>query len=242
MTLPALPPHPAWWNETHLVWEVWWVHDGGGGETRVPVTTRYIEVPVAGSGIVVAGAALVERGVSRSLRPAGCVVVPGRGGEFLWRLGPPAQVVRRLAANGIPPSVVNVERLAAEFAARVPADPWSVDLDRLAERIAAGEMRGSYIAGREPVGVIIDVPPGRYRSEDVLAEPVDTRTVGNGSEAEFSVVPGRRGLWWHQDEALEVVVRCSSYGRCDGFVRALGAAAAATSPRCSQAYPEPSRF
>ena len=149
-----LPPPPAHWQAAFpgLAFRLS-ARDGGGTPAQViaqdwqqPVEiecSRAVNTPILAWPFVPAGRAAVPVGPGL-LRPAGGFFPGGlrsfRGGQVIelsWEDGAAALVVDRVAAAGRDVSRFNVPRLCRFL--REKGDPWSVDLDAAAQRIAEGE-------------------------------------------------------------------------------------------------------
>lgn len=94
-----------------------------------------------------------------------------------YAVGPAAELLRRLAAAGVNVTEFNWERFLAEMSLRAMADPWAVDLDRLAAAIAERAMRESYVRERETHATGLRAPPGVWHPVSPFAAPVASGAV-----------------------------------------------------------------
>jgi len=81
-------------------------------------------------------------------------------------------VLWRLMDAGVDLRAFSVERLLAEIAARLPDDPWSLDLELVAAAVAARSMRARYVRPPERYAVALRAPPGRWYGFSPFARPV----------------------------------------------------------------------
>jgi hypothetical protein len=194
----TIPPLPGVYARGTVVWTVrWWdgatlreietatsrggddaiagaaagssLGDGGGVTLSLPLSSAGAEV------VIVTAEARVEPGIP--LKPYGGwarapvdSVVPTRA------LGVTAEVLLQLAAAGIDPSLINVERLAAEVVEECGDDPAALDRERLVEALGTLEMRRYAIRRRERRGCEISLPgevPTPWISDDPSHPVID---------------------------------------------------------------------
>jgi hypothetical protein len=97
------------------------------------------------------------------LMPAGALypqdlTSDGLGLQLSWEHGPAAEVLLALANEGFDVSRVNAERLIAEMTDRSNADPWSLDLAFLGQRLFTGEFRLTDIRLLPSRALTLEVP------------------------------------------------------------------------------------
>jgi hypothetical protein len=101
------------------------------------------------------------------LMPAGALypqdlTSDGLGLQLSWEHGPAAEVLLALANEGFDVSRVNAERLIAEMTDRSNADPWSLDLAFLGQRLFTGEFRVTDIRLLPSRALTLEVPAGEW--------------------------------------------------------------------------------
>ena len=179
LELPELPAH---WREGlgDLEWVILVPGAPGGGEAlRVPVSDaapRQISLGKTQHQPVLAYPSIA--GGACWLRPAAAVFpldlsADGRSLALSWRRGPAAEILRRLLAQDVVVETLNVPRLCREVDERFAADPWSLDLELAAARLAAGAFRVTDLRARPSRSITLSVGPGLWFLESPFAVPVE---------------------------------------------------------------------
>jgi hypothetical protein len=202
-----LPPLPDHWARTFPgIGAVLVVTGPAGRVRRIPVAGWNAEVlfdcPKAGTTPVLAYPA------RDGLRPAGGVYPSSLGGggqvcslALSWQGGPMAYVLSLVRGQGIDCSLFNTRRLA-EYLAGV-ADPWDIDLEGVAEKIARGDFTAYDIDALPARDQRARPGPGQWFLEspfrDLLpAEPDGSLTLAglaDGTHTLFSVEGDEVRLW-----------------------------------------------
>jgi hypothetical protein len=168
VTIPAVPRA---YGEEDIVWTVRWWDGVALREVEVAVPANALpegrspdasslSLPLASSGaevVVVTAVATVEPGI-RLMPYGGWVRAPGDSVTPTRELGVAAGVLLQLAAAGIDPALINVERLAEEVTEECGDDPATLDRERLVEALGTLEMRRYAIRRRERRECEISLP------------------------------------------------------------------------------------
>jgi len=139
-----LPPIPAHWAAAFPDLRFRLVSPGSGeGELEIPSTVAAARISCSKSSNTAILAYPESDRAGGFLRPAGALypldVLREDGKDtlcFSWEAGAAAWVLSRLRRLGLETSLVNAPRLRAELA-RHP-DPWALDLEKIAEKLAEG--------------------------------------------------------------------------------------------------------
>ena len=129
----------------------------------------------------------------RLLRPAGGIFTgTGPTLQLTWKDGALACVLARLLSVGRDCSLFNAQRLSGYFGRA--EDPWDLDLDGIAEKIAAGDFSAYDIDALPTLEMSVNPGPGEWFLESPLrpvpvpdAEGRLTGQVSEGVHALFSV-------------------------------------------------------
>jgi hypothetical protein len=89
-----------------------------------------------------------------------------------WEQGPAGELLRRLIAQGVATESLNVSRLCREIRERLGNDPWSLDLDRAAARLASGAFRVTDLRSLDCRQMRIPVEAGRWFLESPFFSPI----------------------------------------------------------------------
>jgi hypothetical protein len=224
VTLPAVPDH---WRAAFPDMSFLVVYAGPSGDER------RMTGPVGGSQLTIACSKrtnspilaypIAARDAARGqgepgfLRPAGGLyplsLDPDASEPTLlltWDQGPLAGVVHRLATAGWDVSLVNAERLAT-YLMKHP-DPWMLDLDGVAQKIAEGAFSAYDIDLLPCRDVRVASGPGAWFLESPFAGlvpasdagTVDLPGVGLGEHALYSI---EGGVWRMQVGAQETTLK-----------------------------------
>ena len=223
ITFPKIPELPVFRDGTDLFWDVEWWNGGRSNKAEYPADSKRMHLPFVpgGTGTVVVLSTLTDERGEFALLPAGGMFTAGESGGLRWRDGSVTMVVRELLRRGTPLELINADRLYAEAAWRLGADPWLLDRERVTGALLAYRMRASLLTPMETETVTVTVPAGRYRSENALYGVIEAVDVDGRHELVVSVSPGRRHRWWSMDGAVEVLVYCDGAGHCDRHVRII---------------------
>lgn len=187
VTIPALP---GVYGEGDAVWTMRWWDGVALREVEVAVAanaipegrspddpsfagsgTACVSLPLASSGaevVVATAVATVAPGI-RLMPYGGWIRAPGDSVTLTRELGVAAEVILQLAAAGVDPGLINVERLAEEVTEECGDDPATLDRERLAEALGTLEMRRYAIRRRERRECEISLPgdvPSDWISDD----------------------------------------------------------------------------
>ncbi|HEY9595423.1 MAG TPA: hypothetical protein VHE79_13160 [Spirochaetia bacterium] len=110
------------------------------------------------------------------LRPAGALVTSEESAALTWEEGPIASVVLKVATAGRDVSLFNAERLAGYLAEK--DDPWTVDLDAVAQRIAEGNFSAYDIDALPSRDATVTPGVGTWFLESPFAAAVESDAVG----------------------------------------------------------------
>jgi hypothetical protein len=161
-----LPPVPAHWSDTFLAvgFEIRWP----GCETPIVVPPGVAQVVVAlpKRGHLAVLAAPAAAGARGTLRAAGAIyplhLTESEVLPLAWEDGALASVVARLDRAGAAVELMNVARLGKEMAERAGGDPWALDLERIAAKLAGGEFTATDIRPADAYPVELPLPEGRW--------------------------------------------------------------------------------
>jgi len=175
-----LPEPPEHWREAFGPFPFLLRYpDPGGGIAERLLDPFQIEVEVRvvkGNNLPATALPLIE---------GGRVFLPPAGGVFpqdaaavdpprltlSWEQGPAAELLLRLAAEGLDLSTFNCPRLAAEMASRGAGDPWRLDLEHIGSRIAGGCFRVTDIRTLPCLDLELEPGPGVWFFESPFAAP-----------------------------------------------------------------------
>lgn len=143
------------------------------------------------------------------LKPAGAIAPLGLSGggwsegpsggrlRLRFKSGPPAYLLFRLDRDGRGGAAVNAARLVQEFEERLGPARWRVDWTTLLDAFERGVFRVTMLRAAPMHSVTLGLPPGEYRSADLLAPPV----VLSGESEELRLAEGGH-RWFSVDGAL----------------------------------------
>jgi hypothetical protein len=172
------PELPEKWRETfpRLDSDEWYV-DGSGNiaHTGIRQGWREISVPLykGYNSFVLIYPIIAGRDIR--LPPAGAVFPLQLEREcadtlvLTWEAGVAASVYERLWRQGIDISCFNTARLLEVMKERAPADPWAIDINLIAERIAAHDFSVYDVKLLPARDVALDVPGGNWFLESPFA-------------------------------------------------------------------------
>ncbi len=193
VTVPVVVPRtpPAWeaaWGPAHFTLS--WRFAGGSEAHAAPVAAGervHITLPRLPPVALRAQAVWVEGG-GPALEPGDRLATAGavwpfdatssgrrrceRSVSLSFACGPTAEVTWRLLEAGVDLRRFSADRLSAEIADRLPADPWALDIERVVRAIGDGAMRVTYVRPVATKEVSLTVPPGIWFRASPFAEPV----------------------------------------------------------------------
>jgi hypothetical protein len=186
--LVRLPDPPRHWQESFAsyAWQLRFPAPGGGlaehilaGEQkeallRVP---KQRNLPVSGVMVLSSGLRLPAAG---GVYPLDSDAEPAAGQlDLYWRHGMLAELFLKLIAGGVDVSGMNSRRLAEETWARSAGDPWRLDLNAMAEALAAEDFT-VYDIRLLPAGSVTVCPgEGTWFLESPFAIPREADGEGN---------------------------------------------------------------
>jgi len=131
--------------------------------------------------------------------------------ELRWERGPAAEVFQALIREGFEVGRVNARRLVEEMMARSTGDPFRLDLQALAGRLASEEFRVTDIVLLPARDVALEVPPGTWLLESpfrpaqriAAGEALRIPALSLGAHRLFAVeLPGGFALYVSEREVL----------------------------------------
>lgn len=202
VNLPDIPGHYRPYV-THLIVR-WW--DGEHVQKRIfGIESRELHLPISA-----AGAAIPVVWVTPLGGPSGTIRFEpyggwsGRPGETI-RLdrygGAVARIVVTLAAHGIDPALINLDRLRALVRARLPATPRILDSTRLQTALARREMRSYHVSSLRAPAYQVRLPetgrePEPWVTDDMWDHPITPAPAGPYELFSVPVMAGEvRRLW-----------------------------------------------
>jgi hypothetical protein len=188
----TVPPLPTAYGGEAIEWTVRWWDGAGIRETEIvapenhadvmiplaaggtPTATLNVELPLSAAGaeaVVVTAEGRISPGIR--LKPyGGWCRSPDDRIAPIRELGVAAEVLLQLAAAGIDPALINVERLAREVAEECGDDPATLDRERLVEALGTSEMRRYAIRRRDRPACEVSLP-GEVPANWITDDPTD---------------------------------------------------------------------
>jgi hypothetical protein len=132
-----------------------------------------------------------------------------------WHQGASAEVLYRLWKEGVACSAINVPRLIEEISARCQGDPWTLDLDRICVRLAAGTFSVTDIRLTPSRDLLLEPGAGSWFLESPFRLPVPAQTDGFlflravplGAHILFENPPAARFFIYVEEETTLVIRR-----------------------------------
>lgn len=90
-----------------------------------------------------------------------------------WEHGPLAEILQALIRERIDVSGLNTHRLAGDMSYHSGADPWRLDLEHLATRLASGSFRATDIRALPCRVVVLELDPGEWFLESPFTAPIE---------------------------------------------------------------------
>jgi hypothetical protein len=192
-----LPDLPAHWQAAFgdLGFRVVTIDSAGAARSvSVPAGQRTVVVLAsreAGMPILAFPVTRYNRDAHGLLRPAGALASSGGTASLRWEDGPVASVMLSVAGAGRDISLFNAGRLGGYLAEK--DDPWTVNLERVAERVASGDFSAYDIDERESRDISVTVGTGTWFLESPFAGAVEAD--GGGAVALDAITLGAHSLF-----------------------------------------------